>query len=200
MANVCVKLSRMTCLLPVSNAPQRAKLTARDFWTLADGGAFDGFAKVELIEGELWAMNAVHSWHARALIELGSELKASLNGTKLGLTVYGSGSVAMDDASVPEPDLSVGERHTDGALPLAKLKLAIELSDTTIADDLGRKVRLYGSHNVPEYWVVDRDSKRIIQMWEPSEDGYAQRLEIAFGIPVYAATLTGVVVETGELA
>jgi hypothetical protein len=48
--------------------------------------------------------------------------------------------------------------------------------------------------------VVDRDSKRIIQMWEPSEDGYAQRLEIAFGRPVYAATLTGVVVETGELA
>jgi hypothetical protein len=113
MANVYDKLSRMT-LLPVNNAPQRAKLTAHDFWTLAVGGAFDGFAKA--------------------------------------------------------------------------------------ADDLGRKVRLYGSHNVPEYWVVDRDSKRIIQMWEPSEDGYAQRLEIVFGRPVYAATLTGVVVETGELA
>ena len=41
----------------ISNAPYRTKLTARDFWMLAEGGAFEGFVKVGLIEGELWAMD-----------------------------------------------------------------------------------------------------------------------------------------------
>jgi Uma2 family endonuclease len=189
----------MTAHVTINNAPQRARLTARDYWTLAEGGAFEGFAKVELIEGELWAMNAVHSWHARTLIDLGTELKLALRSAGLPLTVYGSGSVSMSEDSVPEPDISVGDPNIDGPLPLAKLKLAVELSDTTLSDDLGRKVRLYAAHNVPEYWVVDRDGKRIVQMWEPRAEGYGEQREVTFGAPITATTLNGVVVETNGL-
>jgi Uma2 family endonuclease len=189
----------MTAHVTIDNAPQRARLTARDYWTLAADGAFADFAKVELIEGELWAMNAVHSWHARTLIDLGSELKLALRSAGLSLTVYGSGSVSMSEDSVPEPDISVGDPNADGPLPLAKLKLAIELSDTTLSDDLGRKVRLYAAHNVPEYWVVDRDGKRIVQMWGPGKEDYVERREVVFGASVTAATLIGLVVATETL-
>jgi Uma2 family endonuclease len=189
----------MTLQRAISTSPQRVKLSARDYWTLADGGAFEGLAKVELIEGELWAMNAVHSWHARVLIDLGAELKLAVRASGLPLTVYGSGSVAMAEDSVPEPDLSIGAPHEDGPLPLAKLKLAIELSDSTLDQDLGRKASLYSAHGVPEYWVVDRDGKRIVQMWGPGAEGYAEQRIVPFGAGVTATTINGLSVETGGL-
>lgn len=189
----------MTSVPSLGNAPQRAKLSARDFWTLADSGAFEGLAKVELIEGEIWAMNAIHSWHARVLIALGTELTLALRAAGLPLTAYGSGSIAMSNDSVPEPDLAVGEPNSDGPLPLAKLRLAIELSDTTLDHDLGRKGRLYGAHGVAEYWVVDRDGKRIVQMSEPGTDGYAQRRDVAFGVRLESLTIAGLSVDTGGL-
>ena len=46
---------------PFRSPPQleRARLTARDFWLLADAGAFEKYAKSELIEGEIWVVNSV---------------------------------------------------------------------------------------------------------------------------------------------
>jgi Uma2 family endonuclease len=189
----------MTSVPSLDNAPQRAKLSARDFWTLADSGAFEGLAKVELIEGEIWAMNAIHSWHARVSVALGTELTLALRAAGSPLTAYGSGSIAMSDDSVPEPDLSIGETNDDGPLPLAKLRLAIELSDTSLKQDLDRKARLYGAHGVPEYWVVDRDGQRTVQMWEPGAEGYAKRRDVAFGERLESVTIAGMTVETGSL-
>ena len=40
-------------------APQPARLTARDFWLLADSGAFDRHARTELIEGEIWVVRSI---------------------------------------------------------------------------------------------------------------------------------------------
>ena len=189
----------MTAQLPVSNDLQRARLTARDFWTLADSGAFEDFAKTELIEGEIWIVNSVYSWHAKTVAHITIELGLAGRAAKSNLIVYTSGSVDLSGDSVPEPDVSVGEDNDDKGLPLAKLRLAIEVSDSTLANDLGRKARLYASAGVPEYWVVDRDGRRIVQMWAPSGDGYAERREIAFGDTVTAATLSGWVVETNTL-
>jgi hypothetical protein len=41
------------------------KLTAKDFWLLAESGAFEKYARTELIEGEIWAVNSVWRWHSR---------------------------------------------------------------------------------------------------------------------------------------
>ena len=68
-------------------SPERARLSVDDYVLLNDNGAFEGYTKTELIEGEIWVMNAQYSRHARAktrltvaltakLIEIGSELEA----------------------------------------------------------------------------------------------------------------------------
>lgn len=185
--------------LPVHTSYQTAKLSARDFMMLSDAGAFDGYAKSELIEGEIWVVNAVHSWHAKAVLEVGFELKTSLRQIGSNLTVYAGGSVAMSEDSVPEPDVSVGEDNSDGIVPLAKIRLAAEVSDSTIATDLGRKAALYARHGVPEYWVVDRDGQCVHQMWEPGSEGYAQQRAVPFGDVVHAATIDGLSIETASL-
>jgi hypothetical protein len=55
---------------PNDAAPHQARLTAKDFWLLADSGAFANHARTELIEGEILVVNSVHRWHARAMVSL----------------------------------------------------------------------------------------------------------------------------------
>lgn len=178
---------------------ERARLTARDFWLLADSGAFEGYAKTELIEGEIWVVNSVWVWHAATMMEIGSELKFALRSAGSELVVYGSGSVDLSDDSVPEPDVSVGAPHEGKGLPLASLLLAVEISDSTSVRDLGLKARLYGDAGVPEYWVVDREGRRIVQMWAPREGGYGERRDVPFDEQITSIVL-GVEIATAHIA
>lgn len=179
--------------------PTRAKLRAEDFWVLADSGAFDGYAKSELIEGEIWVVNAIHSWHAKTMSRLDFALRTALLAAGIKLEVFVPVSVALSDDSVPEPDLALAEDHDDGPLPLAKVKLAIEVSDTTLEIDLGRKASLYARHGVPEYWVIAREGACLYRHASPEPSGYAKRDRIALGEQVTAATIAGLTVETGGL-
>ena len=154
----------MTAQLPISTDVQRAKLTARDFWLLADADAFEGFAKSELIEGEIWVVNSVWVWHSRTMAFFTIELGLALRSLRSDLIVYGSGSVDLSDDSVPEPDISVGLETTGRGIPAGKLRLAVEVSDSTLHNDLDRKAPLYARFGVPEYWVADRENRRIVQM------------------------------------
>ena len=184
---------------PHKIGPQKVGLRAVDYLMLSDAGAFDGYGRTELIEGEVWAMAPMYSWHAKAIVELGTELTIALRSLASPLRVFSGGSVSLTDDSVPEPDLSIGEDNDEGILPLAKLKLAIEVSDSTVATDLGVKLRLYAGAGVPEYWVVERDARVIHQMWAPSDGVYAERRAVAFGERVEAVTIAGVGAETGRL-
>lgn len=179
--------------------PHRAKLRAEDFWLLARSGAFDGYAKSELIAGEIWVMSAIHSWHAKTMSRLDFALRTALIAADSKLEVFVPVSVSLSGDSVPEPDLALAENHDDGPLPLAKVKLAIEVADTTLEIDLGRKAVLYGRHGVPEYWVVARDGACLYRHSSPEAGGYAKRDRFALGERVEAATIPGLTVETAGL-
>jgi len=45
--------------------------------------------------------------------------------------------------------------------------LLIEVSDTTLRYDLNVKARLYATHGVREYWVVDLVAKRVWRHRKP---------------------------------
>lgn len=189
----------MTALLPIRTDNQPAKLTARDFWVLADAGAFEGFIKTELIEGEILVVNAVHSRHAKAHAALTVELGIALRASGLALTIYSTPSTELSEDSIPEPDIALAEATDSKAVAGSSVKLAVEISDTTLTFDLGRKLQLYARHGIPEYWVADVEGRVIHQMWSPGVGGYAERREHAFGERVEAATLAGVAVETTAL-
>lgn len=186
---------------PNDAVPRPAKLTARDFWLLADSGAFANNARTELIDGEIWVVNSVHRWHARAMSGLLYALKKAIEAGDFPLDVLAAGSVTMSDDSVPEPDLSViAPDHEDADTILKEeLRIAVEISDSSAQFDLARKVELYARHGVPEYWVVHRERRAVIQMWSPAEGGYACRREVAFGERIEAATIEGLAVETAGI-
>jgi Uma2 family endonuclease len=190
---------RVTYQERIEPAPRLAKLTARDFITLAEAGAFEAYPRSELIEGEIWVVNSIWSWHAKTMARLTRDLGNALDASGLPYELYVPVSVLMSDDSVPEPDLAIGEDNAEGPLPLANLKLIVEVSDTTAKMDLGRKAKLYARHGVPEYWVVHRDGGCVVQHSGPSDAGYAVVAKHPFGTPITAASLPGFTVDTSRI-
>jgi Uma2 family endonuclease len=182
--------------LPVRH---KVSLRATDYLMLSDAGAFDHLGRTELIEGEIWTMNAIHGWHAKAVADLTIDLGLALRPLGGPLRVFTSGSVQMTDDSVPEPDVFVGEDNDRGVLPIEKLRLAIEVSDSTAAQDLGVKLRLCARARVAEYWVFERETNTIHQFWEPQTKGYAQSRTLAFGEQLSSEVVAGIRIDTSAI-
>jgi Uma2 family endonuclease len=188
----------MTAFEPI-NVPQAMKLRLRDFMLLHDAGAFVDYAKSELIEGEIWVMNAIYSRHASATAELVYVLRVGVDAAGLDLKLYAPLSVDLSDDSLPEPDIALCEPHASGPMPLAKVKLLIEVSDTTLDIDLGRKAALYARHGVPEYWVIDLNENRALLHMSPVDGEYAEQIDVPFGEVLHSGTIDGLSVATSGL-
>jgi Uma2 family endonuclease len=87
-------------------------------------------------------------------------------GERSQLAPTGSAIVNLDN--VPPPDL------------------AIEIADTSLADDLGQKRLLYEELEVAEYWVVDVQNAQIIAFAIIANNGSRRitRSEILPGLPI----------------
>lgn len=181
------------------SSPQRARLTVKDFLVLSESGAFDDYARTELIEGEIWVVNAIHRRHARAHATLTGEIFAALKASRSSLDLFANPSTELSNNSLPEPDIVIAEPENSKMLAGPEVRLAVEISDSTLDMDLGRKARLYAQHGVPEYWVVDIEARVIHQLWAPTEDSYSQQCSIPFGGSIRAATLPSLSVDTAAL-
>lgn len=67
--------------------------------------------------------------------------------------LYTAPSTELSDDSLPEPDIAIGEPSDAKIFPGPAMRVAIEVSDSTLDLDLGRKARLYARYGLPEYWV-----------------------------------------------
>jgi Uma2 family endonuclease len=177
--------------------PQPVKLTVEDFLRLDETGAFEAYAKVELIEGVIVAMNAQYSAHARSKTVLLRRLADAVDAHMPGFEAWVEVAVAIPPRNMPEPDIvvtsSVASRKP---VALETIALVVEVADTTAAYDLGQKALIYAASGVPEYWVVDLEGRFVHQMWAPAPAGYAERRETPLGARVEAATIAGLAVAT----
>ncbi|HEV7659385.1 MAG TPA: Uma2 family endonuclease [Allosphingosinicella sp.] len=189
----------MTVVQPI-NVPQPVKLTLEQFDLLDRSGAFDGYAKTELIEGAIYAMQGQFRPHAFAKTELVIRLHQVLK--ELGSPLYPivEATVGMPPLSAPEPDISLTSAPIGkGYVPSESVALAIEVTDATADFDLGLKAALYAKHAIPEYWVVEIPAATIHQCWSPSEQGYAEGRSVPIGGSVESLTIAGLAVETDGL-
>ena len=167
------------------------RFTVDQFIALHEQGLFEDYAKSELIEGEIVCMNAQWSRHARVKSELAYRLGGAVRAIGSKLRPIVEVSVRLDDDSLPEPDITLTDYRGDGAVPVASVALIIEVADTTLATDLGRKATLYAAAGVPEYWVVDLNEDRVLCHAEPGADGYAEQVDVPFGDVLIAVTVDG---------
>jgi Uma2 family endonuclease len=176
--------------------PHRIKLRVEDYLRLSEAGAFAGYAKTELIGGEIIGVNAQYSRHARAQRAMFLALYEACRA--LGLECVFELSITIDRHNEPRPDILVARSLPDrGPLSVADVLLVVEIADTSLETDLMVKAPLYAAAGLAEYWVIDR--RVIHQMWAPEGVTYAERGEVAFQEMLEAATVAGLKVETKGL-
>lgn len=177
------------------------RFTVDQFLALCEQGLFDDYAKSELIDGEIVVMNAQHARHSRAKSRLLQRLANALDAMDSPLEAWSEVSVRLSDGSLPEPDIVLTSYRGAGVVPVETVALLIEVSDSTLESDLGRKADLYAETGVPEYWVVDLNENRVLLHANPRGDGsgYDGQLDVPFGEPLQAATVEGLEVETTSL-
>lgn len=179
--------------------PVLLRITAAQFQVMAEAGAFTGGRRVELRGGLLYEMNARYVPHAQAKSRLFLDLAVALQARGSTFEVLSEGSVQLGECEVPMPDLVVWEpARVRGPVPGERVRLLVEVSDSTLADDLGHKRALYAAA-VPEYWVADVSGRALHQYWAPEEGVYARSAVAPFGEAIRSATLEGLVVPTASL-
>jgi Uma2 family endonuclease len=199
-AHACDRLVDVTEVLPLNTEPLPLKLRVEDYLMLDEAGAFESYGKTELLDGEIYYMNAQHRPHAWTKSMLYIALVRALERSRSGLEALVEASISMPDHSVPEPDIVVtSEARGKGLVPLASVSLVVEVADNSLAQDLGRKAQLYARDGVPEYWVVDVNARAVRQLWAPVGDSYGEHRDSKFGDVIHAATIAGLSVETGDL-
>ena len=187
----CDIVTSMNAPFRAVTSPEKARLRVEDFLLLNDNGAFADYSKTELIEGEIFYMNAQHSRHARIKTELAFELGIKLRELASDLRPIVEASTQVSDHSLPEPDIVVTSYKGPYVVPLDTVELLVEVSDTTLKNDLGKKAKLYAAAGVPEYWVIDTEGNVIHQHWAPGAKGYREKCEVALGKCVAAKTIAG---------
>ena len=189
----------MTVIEPI-NVPQPVKLTIEQFELLDRSGAFDGYAKTELIEGAIYAMQGQFRPHSFAKNEITYRLRRALEELGSRYLPQCEPTVAMPPFSAPQPDIIVTDAaRGTGYTPLESVALIAEVSDSSAAFDLKDKLALYAKHRVPEYWVIELPTVTLHQFWSPSETGYADHRSIPIGERAESITIPGLFVETGGL-
>jgi Uma2 family endonuclease len=144
--------------------PSRKQWMRAECALLQESGLWDG-KHFELIDGELYNKMGKNRPHAIALTFLRAWL-TRLFGDHFVETET-SVDVAPEDnpTNEPESDIIVLTKPTwefaSNPIP-ADIRLAIELSDTTLRFDLAKKARLYARAGIVEYWVVDINARKVI--------------------------------------
>jgi Uma2 family endonuclease len=153
----------MTQPLPT---PRRWKRV--EYERLVDLGLFQR-DPVELIGGQLVAAEPQGSRHATAVGVADDALRAVL---PPGWIVRAQMPVALDDESVPEPDLAVvqGTRADYRQSHPARLALAVEMADSSLDFDRQHKGSLYARAGVQDYWIVNLIARVLEVYRDPGPD------------------------------
>ncbi|MDG4606155.1 MAG: Uma2 family endonuclease [Candidatus Contendobacter sp.] len=158
--------------------PVRHRWTVSEFQRMGETGFLGPEARLELIEGELFEMAPIGSFHAGITRILAEKLRIAAGHAAI---VDCQNPVVLDDHSEPQPDIALLRPRPDYYLKAhpraADVLLLIEVSDSTVRFDRKTKVPLYARHGIPEVWLVVGPQRRHIEVYrDPQRGGYRTRL------------------------
>ncbi len=176
-------------------------LTAEEFSRMVECGAFDHLnRKIELIRGELREMNPAGPVHDDLIMYLNSWSARSTAPDSIMVTSQ-TGLDLAELESRPEPDLlwlraaRYRERHPSAA----DVKLAIEVSDSSLQSDLREKAALYAEAGIVEYWIVDANASCVHVYRHSKGTEYTDRSLANRGDQISPLAAESAVLEVSEL-
>ena len=147
---------------PMPATTQAAEGMPRRPWTVAEieamvaAGIIDEDERFELIGGEVVPMLPKGGRHEMVKLELNRHFQRTVPDD---LHIAQETTLRLDPKSFLEPDFCVFPRSVfPGDLRGYHVLLAIEVGDTSLAYDRGRKIGVYAAFGIPEVWVIDANA------------------------------------------
>jgi Uma2 family endonuclease len=138
---------------------QAAEGLPRRRWTVAEieamvrAGIIDEDERFELIGGEVVPMSPKGARHEQVKIALNRFFQRAAPDQ---LEIAQETILRLDEDAFVEPDFCVFRRGLDlKALNSAAVLLAVEVADTSLVYDTGRKIAIYAAYGVREVWVIN---------------------------------------------
>ncbi|MFI0845368.1 Uma2 family endonuclease [Mesorhizobium sp. IMUNJ 23232] len=131
-------------------------------WTVAEieamvaAGIIDQDERFELIGGEVVPMSPRGARHEMVK----GDLNEHFQGVRpRDMRVMQETTLRLDENSFVEPDFCVFPRTiAPGDVRGHDVLLAIEIADTSLRYDLGRKIGIYAAFGIPEIWVTNANT------------------------------------------
>lgn len=173
----------------------RRRWTVAEIEAMVQAGIIDEHERFELIGGEIVPMNAKGAHHERLKNML---IYHFVRTTPDAFRVASETTFRLGEDSFVEPDF-IFFRKADG---LANLNprtalLAVEVADSSLKWDLGRKARIYANFGIPELWVVEAVSRIVHVHRRPALEGYDEIVRfsedqalVSQAVPCLAVTLS----------
>jgi Uma2 family endonuclease len=130
--------------------------------------------RYEVLDGELLVTPAPSYRHQAVLARLYDLIAPYVRQHALGWTLWSPADIEFSPGTLLQPDLFVVPDEGGGEpriwSDVRKLLLVVEgVSPSSARNDRVKKRPKYQEAQVPEYWIVDTDS-RLIERWRPEDE------------------------------
>jgi Uma2 family endonuclease len=154
----------------------RRRFTVADVEAMVAAGVMDEDERVELIGGELVPMSPKGAHHEVLKAAL---LRRWYRASPDAFDLAPETTFRLSEDTYLEPDVVVFPRPPGlRALTAANALLVVEIADSSLRYDMGRKAALYAGFGVRELWVIDavRLATRVFR--GPGAAGYAEARDV----------------------
>lgn len=156
--------------LAAEGLPRRA-FTVDDVFRMVEVGLIAEDERVELIGGELVPMSPKGSRHEAVKRNL---IRACRTRLPAAFDVMVETTLPLDDHAFVEPDVLIVRASTRVRdFSPATALLVVEIADSSLGYDLGRKPAIYASHGLVELWVIDAVARVTHVHRQPMATGFA---------------------------
>ena len=128
----------------------------------------------EVLDGTL-VMSPAPAWqHQAMLLRLVRLVDDYVRHHRLGWTMLSPADIELSPRTIVQPDLFVvpdeGTGEPRSWTDVRNLLLVVEgISPVTARNDRGKKRVVYQKAGIPQYWILDPDS-RLVERWQPDDE------------------------------
>ena len=174
------------------------RFTVDEYLALGAAGILAKEERIELLDGEIICMAPIGNRHLNSV-----DWVAHLMGPAIGdrAMVRVQGSIQLDDATMPEPDIAVIRlRSVNDIAPVlpSDVYLLVEVADSSLEFDLGEKLARYAAAGIPEVWIANLRDGELVVNTEPEGTTYAHVRVISLGGAASPQAFPDVVLELAD--
>ncbi|MGB8509238.1 MAG: Uma2 family endonuclease [Pyrinomonadaceae bacterium] len=148
-------------------------ISADEYERMGEAGVFGDGARLELMEGEIYAMSPTGSSHAACVDSLALIFNEF---AQRHFIVRVQNPIRLNDFSEPQPDVAIVRWRDDfyrNAHPTpADVLLVVEVADSTVETDRTVKMPLYAKAGIAEAWLVNLPESRVEIFSDPAGGAY----------------------------